>query len=333
VLPAPTDERDVLCEELRVAAEAMELGGCFELAYSVVTSVCRIHASGGYVSAMLATTHLGRVARQMNDLSFAEDCYSNVVTTSMRERDGPLAARGHIGLALIHDMRGNFPACEAEYRRVLAVAAPNGSCAVGAWHGLMSIAMTRGDLADALLFGWQIYDVHDKDADARVGILTDLSIVAAQAGFPVPALNGFRQALTMANTERQIMPVLGGAVRAAAAMGDIELTAEYDRQALRSIARANQPYMATMTLLNIADAWLVLRQLDTATARVAAARDLAEKFRYAEYVFRADAIDDRIRAAARLGTASRTTTEAAQAVTTDEVTARGIRRLEALHAH
>ncbi len=294
VLSAPTAPLDVLIEEIRVAAEAMEVGGCFELALSVVSSACRLSAGGNYVSTMLATTHLGRVARQMNELSFADDCYTNVINTCARERDGPLEARGHIGLALLHDMRGNLPACEAEYRRVLAIAAPNKACAIGAWQGLMSIAMTRGDLGDALQYGWRIYDASDDNPDGKIAALSDLSIVSTQAGFPRPALNGFRQALSLCTVERHRLPVLGGAIRAAAALGERELAATFDRQALKGIARANQPYTATMTLLNLADGWITLREFDTAARRVEAAREIAEQFRYAEYIFRADVLSDRI---------------------------------------
>lgn len=327
VQPAPTEPMDVLFEEFRVAAEAMEVNGCFELALSVVSSVCRLSSTGGYAGAMLATTHLGRVARQMNELSIAEDCYSTVVATSVRERDGPLQARGHIGLALIHDMRGNLPACEQEYRRVLAVAAPNGACAIGAWQGLMTIAMTRGDLGDALQYGWRIYDASDDNPDGRIAALSDLSIVSTQAGFPRPAMNGFRQALALCTADRHRLPVLGGAIRAAAALGERELAMSYDQQAFNGIAVANQPFTAAMVLLHLADAWITLREFDMAKARIDSARALAERYRYAEYIFRADALESRIATEQREARTEPLVTEAQPFPDSDVMVSSGLHRL------
>ena len=65
--PAPTDQLGVVAERFRVAAEEMERAGCFELAYTTVSAICRLTARADYVSAALATVHLGRIARQMND--------------------------------------------------------------------------------------------------------------------------------------------------------------------------------------------------------------------------------------------------------------------------
>lgn len=330
--PAPVDSLDILFEQFRVAAEAMELGGCFELAFTVVSAVCRLNASHGYVGAMLATTHLGRIARQMNDYSAAEDCYSNVIATGARERDGPLQARGHIGLALVYDMRGNMPATEAEYHRALAVAAPLGTCAIAAWQGLMSMAMVRGQLADALLYGWKIYDAAGDDIDARIGVLSDLSIVAMQAGIMAPAINGFKQALSMCTTPRQRLPVLSGALRAAARVGDVPMAVAYDDDLLLTIRRANQPYMAAMTLLNAAEGWLWLRELDRATARVATARELATRYRYAEYEFRADELDRQIAQERKTVSPSPVENFVPGEVDGGLAMHRGIRRLEALRA-
>lgn len=332
VQPAPTEPMDVLFEEFRVAAEAMEVHGCFELALSVVSSVCRLSSASNYVGAMLATTHLGRVARQMNELSSAEDCYATVVATSVRERDGPLQARGHIGLALLHDMRGNLPACEREYRLVLAVAAPNGACAIGAWQGLMTIAMTRGELGDALQYGWRIYDASDHNPDGRIAALSDLSIVSTQAGFPRPAMNGFRQALALCTADRHRLPVLGGAVRAAAALGEHELVTSYDQQALTGIAVANQPFTAAMVLLHLADAWITLREFDTAKDRINSARDLAERYRYAEYIFRADALESRIAAAHNEDARAPLPTETQAFPESDVMVSSGLHRLATVRA-
>ena len=98
-LPEPKVPIPRLAERFRVAAEAMENAGCYELAFTTVVAICRLTAHGDAVTATLATLHLGRIARQMNDFPSAQDCYDRVVSRATRKRDAPLAARGHIGQA------------------------------------------------------------------------------------------------------------------------------------------------------------------------------------------------------------------------------------------
>jgi len=288
VLPAPTDQLGQVAEHLRVAAEAMERAGCFELAFTTVAAVCRMTAHGDYVSASLATVHLGRIARQMNDLVTAQDCYGSMLETSLRERDGPLAARGYIGLALIQDMRGNLPAAEAQYLEALKVAVPMGAAYVAACQGAMTIAISRERLADALLYGWKLHDATAGDVDARAAALSDLSVVALRAGFIDAALKGFEHALSLSQVPRVHMVTLAGAIRAAARRGDVEAVVRYDANLLKDIARANLPHSATLVLLCAAEAWALVGEHGRADDRLAEGVSLARRFGFHEYVFKAE---------------------------------------------
>lgn len=290
--PQPSDPLAKVAELLRLAAEDMERSGCFELAYVTVSAVCRLTSGADYVSASLATLHLGRVARQMNDYAAAKDCYETMLTMATRERDGPLAARGHIGLALLHDMRGNLPAAESEYREAVRLATPLGGAYASASQGLMSLALTRGNLADALLHGWNVYDASAHDAEARAGVLGELAGVALGAGFTEPALRAYLHASTLSDLPRMHMVVASGVVRAAARLGDRKTVARFDQRLLLDIARANLPHSASMVLLYAAEAWALLSEMDTARERLDQGRALAEAFGYFEYVFRADAIGE-----------------------------------------
>lgn len=330
--PAPDTDVARIAEQFRVAAESMEKAGCFELAYATVSAICRFTAGADYVSASLATVHLGRIARQMNDLSTAEDCYTTMLTTSMRERDGPLAARGHIGLALLHDMRGNLQAAEGEYLRALELAVPSGSTSISACQGLMTISLVSGRLADALLYGWRLYDATEDDFDERTCALTDLSVVALRAGFFEAALRGFEHALTLSQVPRIRLHVFSGAVRAAARLGDNERVVRFDRETLQDIARANLPFEAAHAFLCLAEAWAVLGVSETAHQRLAEAKTLADRYGYNEYRFRAEAL-----AASFLETPSRIPSATSDGEETPMVGSRqdpaidvGIRRLEAL---
>lgn len=290
--PAPTDDVTMIAEQFRVAAEAMENAGCFELAYSTVSAVCRLTSHLNYVDTALATTHLGRIARQMNDLGTAEDCYQSMLETSMRKRDGPLAARGHIGLALLHDMRGNLPAAEAGYLKALDLAVYMGPTYASACQGLMTIAIDGDRLADALLYGWKFYDATEYDPETRTSALTDLSVIALRGGFFWPALTGFEHALTFALVPRIRLVALAGAIRAAARLGMAEKTRKFDDALILDVSRANFPHVASMALLYAAEAWGVLHQFEIANDRLQRSLALARKFEFHQYVFRAEALAD-----------------------------------------
>lgn len=288
--PPPTDALAQVAERFRVAAEAMEQAGCFELAFTTVAAICRFTEKADYVTSALATVHLGRIARQMNDLSTAHDCYMQMWNTAMRERDGPLAARAKIGLALIHDMNGNLPAAEREYLAALALAVPNRATYASACQGLMDISISRGKLADALLYGWQLYDATENDFDARTSAVSELSVVALRGGFYRAALQGFEHALTLSQVPRIRLVALSGAMRALARLGNEERVRFLDAEVMAAIAQANFPHVAAMVLLHAAEAWAVVAQLATARTRLNQGLALAEQFGFHEYVFKAEAL-------------------------------------------
>jgi len=330
--PAPESEIARLAEQFRVVVEAMEQAGCFELAYSTMSAVCRLTAAADYVTASLSTLHLGRVARQMNDLPTAEDCYVTMLNTSIRERDGPLAARGHIGLALLHDMRGNLPAAEAEYRLARALSVPMSSAFAAACQGLMSLAMSRDRLADALLYGWELYDATEHDFDARTAVLADLSIVAMNAGFHDAALRGFEHALTLSQVPRIRLITLAGAVRAAAHIRDTARVREFDSELVLDIARVNVPYAAAQALLHSAEAWTAVDVFDVAQSRIDEALGIAQRFGYHEYQFRGDALTAQLGAKRQRHQTQLAPTASVQATAyhADPIIEHGIHRLEQL---
>ncbi len=290
-LPEPTVAIARAAERFRVAAEAMEHAGCFELAFATVAAICRLTAHADVVTATLATLHLGRIARQMNDFPAAQDCYNRVVVRSTRERDGPLAARGHIGLALISDIRGNLPAAEASYRKALQLSVPGGGAYTMACQGLITLAINRQQLGDALLYGWQLHDASAEDSDLRYVALYELSVVAMHAGFPEPAMRGFTHALAHVRAPRLQLVFLGGAVRAAAKLGDTEQVTSLRQSIERAIRDANQPHEAAQVLIQTAGALHELSDIAAARAALEQGRALAERFGYHEFVFRADEME------------------------------------------
>ncbi|WP_309670838.1 hypothetical protein [Gemmatimonas sp.] len=289
-LPEPTVPIPRIAERFRVAAEAMEIAGCYELAFTTVAAVCRLTAHADAVTATLATLHLGRIARQMNDFAAAQDCYDRVVVRATRERDAPLAARGHIGRALLSDMRGNLPAAEASYRKALNFAVPGGGAYTMACQGLMTLAINRQQLGDALLYGWQLHDASAENSELRYIALFELSVVALHAGFPEPAMRGFKHALDRVHVPRLRLIFLGGAVRAAARLRQVDEVATIRQSIERAIRDANHPHEAAQVLLQTAGALHEINQEASARATLAAGREIAQRFDYHEFVFRADSM-------------------------------------------
>lgn len=287
---APTSSLAVVAERLRVHAEAMETHGCFELALTTVSAVCRLTARTDPTAHALATLHLGRIARQMNDWEAAEDAYTSAIGRALHVRVPPIAARGHIGLALLSDMRGNMPEARRHYRKALRMAVPNGGAYLQALQGLMSLAVARQDLGEALLHGWTIYDASTDDAYVRFGTLAELGVVVLSAGFPDAARQGFRHVLLHTDVARLRMIALAGDVRAAAELGDHGSVPEVAAQLRAEIARANQPHESAQALLHLAAALRRSGDRTGADRALAETRALAERHGFHEFLFRAEAM-------------------------------------------
>lgn len=293
-LPAPTLLVPQLAEQFRVAAEAMENADYFELAFTTVAAVCRLTAHADAVTATLATLHLGRIARQLHDFTTAEDCYDGVILRATRERDAPLAARGHIGRALLRDLRGNLPAAEASYRKALTLAVPGGGAYAMACQGLMTLAINRQQLGDALLYGWQLHDASGESSEMRDVALFELSVVALHAGFPAPAMRGFACALERVRVPRLQLLILGGAIRAAVQLGRIDEVAKILAEIKQMIRDTHLPHEAAQVLIHVAGALRDMHDVSGAREALREARALAEQYKYHEFVFRADRMSDQM---------------------------------------
>jgi len=257
-LPAPSDPVARFAERLRVEADEMERGSCFQLAFTTVSAVCRLTAESDLVTRMLAIVHLGRIARQLDDQPTASDCYMTVVNEASRERDGPLEALGHLGLGAQARMRGNRPEERRHGERALMLAYPNGRTERSAHLGMMNIAMAERRVADSLLHGWRAYDLGEEGSEFRAMILGNLALVAHNAGFHQPALQGFLHALTLTPVLRLRILSYGGAVRAAAALKDRALMESLDREGFAEARRANIPFEMGLYFAAAAEAWCSL---------------------------------------------------------------------------
>lgn len=287
----PVGSLGVIAERLRVHAEAMEQQGCFELALTTVAAVCRLTARTDPSAHTLATLHLGRIARQMNALDAAEDAYSSAIARALHLRQPPIAARGHVGLALIADMRGNLPAAAEHYREALRLAVPREGAYLQALQGLMSLAVSRNDLGEALVLGWTIYDASVDGSDTRLAALSELSLVALKAGFPAQARAGFKLVLDASAPARLRVGALSGDVRAAAWLDDAVAVQRLSLVIRREAALSNASHETTMALVHLAEAQYRIGDKASAFETLEGARELATSFAFNEYLFAAEALE------------------------------------------
>jgi hypothetical protein len=272
---APASPLDRLAERLRVAAEAMERAGCYELAFTTVSAVCRMTAERLPLAQLVATAQLGRIARFLGDLDAATACYRHVAEAGLRTRDGPLASHGLVGLALVANMRGNRPAERALYQRALAAAWPHGAIAVSARLGLMNVAIATDELAEALLHGWQAHD-DSTSAEVRAMVVSNLASTALRGGFVEAALAGFLHTLALTDVTRIRAIAFGGAARAAARLGDRALVDRLAADAEAELRATPVEYETCRFRLSMATA------LTTLGDRAGAARHVTEAIALAE---------------------------------------------------
>jgi hypothetical protein len=285
----PASMIDLLAERLRVAAEAMERAGCYELAFTTVSAVCRLAADRHPMAQLMATAQLGRIARFLGDLDTATECYQHVAEVGMRTRDGPLASHGAVGLALVANMRGNRPAERDLYRRALALAHPGGAIAVSSHLGLMNVAIAGGQLADALLHGWQAYDLTTSD-EVRAMLVSNMASTALRGGFPDAALRGFLHTLTLSEVTRVRVIAYGGAARAAAQVGDAERVDRIAHAAEAELLAVPVAYEECRYLLSMATAFTTLGEPGRARRYADEAVTRATRLGYHELAFQAEAL-------------------------------------------
>lgn len=291
----PQDPTARLAERLRFAAEQMERGGCFELAYATVSAVCSMTHASARASRLLATMQLGRIARQLGDLDAATDCYEKVSTVALHERDGPLAAFGFIGLGNVARNRGNRPAERQLFERALSLAHPGGSMELAASLGLMNVAMSEDRHVDALLHGWRAFDLAGGSADDQAGILTNIALTSLRADFAEAALKGLRHALSLTSTPRLRVSAHGGAIRAAARLRRRDEVERSDRDGERDAERAGIPFETARFCMFAGEAWLMLDEIERARVRLEGSLALASRFGFHEVAMSAENVLDALR--------------------------------------
>ena len=286
--PPPAHPMAIAAEQLRVIAEDMERDGCFEMAFTTVSSAARLVSLHDAGAALSAGNHLARITRQLGETGAAEEIYRSVADEAKRLGLRSVAGYALAGLGNLAIMRGNRPAQKYFYEEALACA-PSGSSLEGTAHwGLMNHALALHSLPDALLHGWRAYDLLEGD-ETRAGILSNLASVAFQSGFLQAAVGGYQGALQLAQPPHLWLSIAASAGEALGRAGRTDRLLELEVEG-RTRASAVGPFEVAQWLLGLAQGWQAAGDSAPATRFAEESRHLAQQHEFHEVVFRAESL-------------------------------------------
>lgn len=277
-------------DALRELAAEMEEGSAYRLAFTLLASFRALLPERAWRAEGLIVAQQGRIARQLGDLEAAESLYRSAQSFGEEEGDQEVVVRALLGRGAAAAMRGNFPEARTLFREALSAATAAGlrSYASGAHHGLFRWALSAGDLDEAFHHGWEAFREAFGDASRRAELLTNLGEVCLLARRPAPALRAYRVALRLTPLARIRLAAIGGAVLAAARLGERGVLEELAAEAEREVAGSGQPYENAVTLVELAEAYSLVGERHKRERYRARALRVAEQFGYFEVVHRAE---------------------------------------------
>jgi tetratricopeptide (TPR) repeat protein len=210
---------------VRRVADAAEQGGALWLANAMLAEMERAgtHLPALEIGRVLAQR--ARVARKADAADMAENLYKRVARIGREAEEPELTARAAIGLGVLAQVRGNLPSAARHFARAARIGA-RGSDAEVIWlaeHGQMVTAAKRGAFADALRHGWTAFMVARGNREREADMLLNLAQLAFDTGHPLPAMHAFAAALDREPGPHLMLPALGGAARAASALGRTDI--------------------------------------------------------------------------------------------------------------
>ena len=272
-----------LSELTRRLADEAEQGGALWLAYSMLGTLERI---GGELSALETGRILAqraRVARKADSTEIAEALYKRVAKLARAANEPELTARAAIGFGVLTDRRGNLPSAARHFERAARVAArvQNPELVGVAEHGRMVIAAKRGAFADALRHGWAAFSAAVGDREREAEMLLNLAQLSFDTGHPRAALHAFAAALQRHPGPQLTLPALGGAARAAAAVGRMDVVDRCAGRLREAAGGEGFAYPKASALLDLALAMASTNQ-SQAMPVVRRALNLTSKFGFHE---------------------------------------------------
>lgn len=277
-----------LSDAALVIANEIEDAGAFALAttildrarYLVGVSQPRLHGRN--------LAQQARILRKIGELDMATEVYSSVHELAVEHDDAELAARAHLGKAVIARVRGNYPEARREFLSVLEQ--PGGTPAIDelhshAYHGLLIAAAVAGDFDTALAHGRVALD-RARVAEHQVELLANLAGVCLLAGQHRAALNSYLRVLALASIPRIRMAAIGGAALAAAHLKLPLVVSELATAATSAAEQSGLQHETADMLREIAEALAVVGDAGAAEIYRNQALGMAQRGGFFELVHR-----------------------------------------------
>ena len=267
----------------------------------VATRRPRLSATSGYVLANYARL-LRTTGRLDEALAMMQDAQAVGSTAS----DDWLQARCLIGVAAIHEMRGNMPGACLAYEDAATRAGMLGDSGVplvrGARHGLAVVAKLTGRYEDALRDTWAAFRGAGHDAGTRAEALCMLAEVCRYVRRPRAAFRAAKAALALAPHARIVLGIHATAVCAAEEIGEYEAADAFAATLGQLLKQPHMdPYVMADSHRDLAWWNLARSRRDTSALRRARehaefAEAIATRHGYHQITFSLTAVYDAIRA-------------------------------------
>ena len=222
---APPNDLPALATLTRRVADAAEQRGALWLAYAMLDTLERVGDALPPLERGRLLAQRARVARKADSSEIADTLYRRVDALGRSANAPELTARAAIGFGVLAQFRGNLPLAARHFAKAARMAARAGDADLRrlAQHGQMVIAAKRGAFADALSFGWDAFAAAAGNREQESDMLLNLAQIAFDTGHSAAALHGFSAALARQPGPRVLLPAIGGAARAAAALNRMEV--------------------------------------------------------------------------------------------------------------
>ena len=280
------DQVDTLCQVVRGLTNRMSNGGALSLAYATIGHLrsAAVHASARETGLNLAEQ--ARIARFLGDLDGSEELYGLAAEVGSAADEAEVVVRASLGRGVIARVRGNYPRARELFQLGLADAKEAGleELAGLAHQGLLIAAAVAGDIDTALVHGWAALQHAEGNEEKQMEMLINLAQLARDAGYPAAALRGFLSALTRTTIPRLRLSAVGGALVAAAEVGERALVERLRLIAERDASRSLLPYESAQATRAISVALRTIGDVAGAETYRLRARTLAKKGGFFELV-------------------------------------------------
>lgn len=236
------------------------------------------------------------LAVRMNDHARAEVWFRRAIGLARQARDWRMYSHAFSGLGNLYMRRGNLRAAKRLHTRALRGARRGGMRReqAGALHDLFGVAVETSNPVEAERLARLALEAYGK-RNPRVHVLAhDVAYFWMEQGYFERAKSVFQAVLPLIDRPVERLFVLADLARAAAGMGDAETADAAAEEVWRLAVMPEVETGSAPALLELARAYLSLRELDQARTAAALSIQCAIKYRESKVRFAAEAVLDSI---------------------------------------